>query len=59
MATAPDNDKVVEALRASLRDNERLRRQNQQLAARSREPVAIIGMGCRFPGGASSPEELG
>lgn len=22
------------------------------------EPVAIIGMGCRFPGGASSPEKL-
>ncbi|MFD0775049.1 type I polyketide synthase, partial [Streptomonospora algeriensis] len=45
------NDQLVEALRASVRENERLKQAEH-------EPVAIVSMSCRCPGGVSSPEEL-
>ncbi|BCJ69222.1 hypothetical protein GCM10009779_40400 [Polymorphospora rubra] len=51
-------DEVVGALRASLRDNQKLKQENQRLTATLSEPIAIVGMSCRFPGGISSPEEL-
>jgi len=55
---AASQEKLVEALRTSLMDNERLRQENDRLLARSTEPIAIISMSCRLPGGVSSPEQL-
>ena len=56
MASTPDA--VVEALRDALQQVARLRKRNAELEAGRGEPIAIIGMSCRYPGDVRSPDDL-
>ncbi|MFD5320712.1 type I polyketide synthase [Streptomyces sp. NPDC127098] len=54
----PTPDAVARRLRAELLGADEGRSAHTGTASADDEPVAVIGVGCRFPGGVASPEDL-
>src|SRR4051794_248609 len=51
-------EKLVDYLKWTTAELHRARRRLREYESRDREPIAIVAMACRFPGGAHSPERL-
>ncbi|MFL6113812.1 MAG: SDR family NAD(P)-dependent oxidoreductase [Catenulispora sp.] len=55
---ATNEDKLRDYLKRVTLDLAESRRRLEETERSRREPIAIIGAGCRFPGGVNTPEEL-
>ncbi|MFE9425665.1 type I polyketide synthase [Kitasatospora sp. NPDC006697] len=58
MADPANVDRLRDYLKRATSELERTRRRVRELEELHREPIAIIGMACRYPGGIRTPEDL-
>ncbi|MEU1313363.1 type I polyketide synthase [Streptomyces cinnamoneus] len=53
-----NEEKLRDYLKRATNDLRQARERLNEAEAKEREPIAIVAMACRFPGGVSSPEDL-
>ena len=52
-------EKLFEYLKRAAADLQETRKRLRKMEAGEREPIAIVGMGCRFPGGVQPGGSVG